>query len=222
MFHIRASYRLPSLSFHDNQASYSQDTNWPWKFKVKGQCQRYPSQRSIQLTHFLSVSHQGILSTPVSFVPWQSGLQFPRYNLTLKIQDQRSRSKVKAKGTIVSVASSRLLSFSFHINWANQIWQIECSTGKNGFEILSKNLLKNYFLTEFSQNLTRWKTWPWPKVTEIGANNSFNTHRLTMCGLKKLASGVFPENWEVLAEQRRRRQKRTKNNKCPSYPGWLN
>ena len=62
--------------------------------KVKGQGQRYPSQRSIQLSHFDSISHQGILSTPVSFVPWQSGLTFPRYKLTLKIQGQRSRSKV--------------------------------------------------------------------------------------------------------------------------------
>ena len=39
----------------------------------------------------------GILSTPVPFVPWpwwQLGLPFPRYNLALKIQGQRSRSKV--------------------------------------------------------------------------------------------------------------------------------
>ena len=51
----------------------------------------------------------------------------------------------------------------------------------------------------------------------------FHTHRLTTCGLKKLASGVFLERWKVLAEQwRRRRQKRTKNNKSPGYPGWLN
>ena len=93
VFHIRASYWLLSLSFHDNQASYSWDTIWPWKFKVKGQGQRYPSQPSIQLTHFLSVSHQGILVTPVPFVPWQSGLLFLRYNLTLKIQGQRYPSQ---------------------------------------------------------------------------------------------------------------------------------
>ena len=58
VFHIRASYRLSSLSFYDNQASHSRDTIWPWKFKVKGQGKRYPSQRSIQLTHFLFMSHQ--------------------------------------------------------------------------------------------------------------------------------------------------------------------
>ena len=58
VFHFRASYRLLSLSFHDSQASHSRDTIWPWKFKVKGQGQRYPSQRSIQLTHFLFVPHQ--------------------------------------------------------------------------------------------------------------------------------------------------------------------
>ena len=56
VFHIRASYRLPSLLFHDNRASLSRDTIW--RFKVKGQGQTYPSQRSIQLTHFLFISHQ--------------------------------------------------------------------------------------------------------------------------------------------------------------------
>ena len=56
VFHIRASYRLLSLTFHDNWASHSRDTVWPWKFKVKGQGQSYPSQRSIQLTHFFFVS----------------------------------------------------------------------------------------------------------------------------------------------------------------------
>ena len=53
VFHIRASYRLPPLLFHYNRASHSRDTIWPWKVKVKGQGQRHPSQRSIQLTHFL-------------------------------------------------------------------------------------------------------------------------------------------------------------------------
>ena len=64
------------------------------KFKVKGKGQWYPSQRSVQLTHFICVSHQGILSTPVPFVPWQSGLPFSRYNLTLEIQGQWSGSNV--------------------------------------------------------------------------------------------------------------------------------
>ena len=39
-----------------------------------------------------------------------------------------------------------------------------------------------------------------------------------MCGLKKLASQVFPENWKVLAERRRRRRqwrKRTKKKISP-------
>ena len=60
---------------------------------LKIQGQRYPSQRSVQLTHFLSISHQGIISTPVPFVPWLSGLPFPRHNSTLKIQGQRYPSK---------------------------------------------------------------------------------------------------------------------------------
>ena len=71
--------------------------------------------------------------------------------------------------------------------------------------------------------------WPWPKVTEMGAKKFSHTHRSTMCGLKKLASGVFLQSWKVLAErrrrrwqQRRRRRKRTKNNKSPGNPGWLN
>ena len=114
VFHTRTSYRLLSLSLHDNRASHSRDTIWPRKFKVKGQGQRYPSQHSVQLTHFLSVSHQGILSTPVPFVLWLSGLPFPRYNLTL-----RWKSKVKVKGTLVNVTSSWLITFLFHINWTN-------------------------------------------------------------------------------------------------------
>ena len=93
VFYIRACYRLPSLSFHDNRASHSRDKIWPWKFKVKGKGQSYPRQRSVLLTHFLSVSHQGILSTPVPFVPWQSGLPFPRYNLTSTTQGQRYPSQ---------------------------------------------------------------------------------------------------------------------------------
>ena len=46
VFHIRASYRLPSLSFHDNRVSHLRDTILPWKFKVKGQGQRSMSKIS--------------------------------------------------------------------------------------------------------------------------------------------------------------------------------
>ena len=87
VFHIRASYRLLSLSFHDNRASHSQDIIWPWKFKVKGQGQSYPSQRSIQLTHFL-------------FCFTSIGPTIPK------------------------------------------IWQIECLIGENGSKILRKNSKK--------------------------------------------------------------------------------
>ena len=100
MFHIRASYRLLSPSFHDIWASHSRDTIWPWQFKVKGQGQRYPSQRSIQMTHFLGVSHQGILSTPVPFVPWQTGLPFQRYNLTLKFKVKGQGQRYPSQRTI--------------------------------------------------------------------------------------------------------------------------
>ena len=134
VFHIRASYRFPSLSFHDNQASHSWDTIWPCKI----QGQRYPSQYSIQFTQFCSVSHQGMLSTPVPFVPWQSGLPFPRHNLTLRIQVRGQRSKVKIKGALVNVVSSWLISFYFTSSGPiiPKIWQIECLTGENGFKIL--------------------------------------------------------------------------------------
>ena len=44
--------------------------------------------------------------------------------------------------------------------------------------------------------------WPWPKVTETGTKIFSHTLRLTMCGLKKLASRVFLESWKVLAEGR--------------------
>ena len=114
VFHTRTSNRLLSLSLHDNRASHSRDTTWPWKVKVKCQVQMYPSQHSVQLTHFLSVLHQGIPSTSVPFVPWLSGLHFPRYNLTLKW-----KSKVKVKGTLVYVVSIWLISFLFLINWTN-------------------------------------------------------------------------------------------------------
>ena len=119
VFHIRAPYRLLFLLFHDSRASHFQDTIWPWQFKVQGEGQRYPSQHSIQLTHSLSVPHQGIPSTPIPFVPWLSGLPFPRYNLTLKIQGKSWKSKVKVKGTLVKVASIWLISFMFHIHCTN-------------------------------------------------------------------------------------------------------
>ena len=60
--------------------------------------------------------------------------------------------------------------------------------------------------------------WPWPKVTKMGGKIFSHTHRLTMCGLKKLVQG-FPESWKMLAERRQRQRKRTKNNKFPGYPG---
>ena len=106
VFHIRASYQLPSPSFHDNRASHSGDTIWPWKLKVTGKGQRHPSQRSIKVTHFLTVSHQVILSTPVlSFHDKQ----------TTHSRDTLWLSKFKINDTPVSAASSWLISLVFHI-----------------------------------------------------------------------------------------------------------
>ena len=82
---------------------------WPWKFKVKRQCQRYNSQHSVQLTHFLSVSHQGILSTP--FRSMTIGPPIPEIQFDL----ENPGSKVKVNGTTFSAASSWLISLTFHI-----------------------------------------------------------------------------------------------------------
>ena len=59
-----------------------------FSLKFKGQCQNYPIQRSVLLTHFLSVSHQGILSTPVpSLTFWLPipEIQFDHDNSRLKV-----------------------------------------------------------------------------------------------------------------------------------------
>ena len=103
VFHIRASYRLPSVSSHDNRASHSRDTVWPWKFKVKGQDQRYPNQRSVQLTHFVLVSRQ--LDQPF--------LRYEKYN----------------------------------VRRGKRIWKF------------TKKIAKTKFQTEFLQNLASWKPW---------------------------------------------------------------
>ena len=115
VFHIRASYPLPSLLFHAIQASHSWDTIWSWKFKVKGQGERYPSQCSDQLTHFLKCFTSGhpIDSRPFRSITIRPPIPKIRFDL------ENSRSKVKVKGTLVSVASSWLISFLFHINWTN-------------------------------------------------------------------------------------------------------
>ena len=76
--------------------------------------------------------------------------------------------------------------------------------------------------------------WPCPKDTKMGIKIFSHTQRLIMCDLKKLASGVFPESWKVLAEQWQRRQWRqqrkwTKNSppltqgdlKMANIMGWL-
>ena len=77
-----------------------------YNLTLKIQGQRYPSQRNILLTHFLSVSHQGILSTPV--------LSF-HDNRPSHSWDTIWPWKFKVKGTPVSTASSRLISVVLHI-----------------------------------------------------------------------------------------------------------
>ena len=89
-FHLRTSHRLLSLSFHDIWASHSRDTIWSSKFKVKGHGQRYPTQRSVQLTNFLILSDQGILSTPDHSPSW--------YNLTWKFNSARKKAYISRAG----------------------------------------------------------------------------------------------------------------------------
>ena len=80
--------------------------HWRSKTKVKSTA----SQRSVLLTHFLRVSHQGILSTSVPFVPWHCGLPFPRYNLTLTIQGQSYPSQRSIQMThLLSVSHQAIL-----------------------------------------------------------------------------------------------------------------
>ena len=76
---------------------------------------------SVSRSHNGCVLHQAMLSIPVPFIPWQSSLLFLRYNSTLKIQGQRSRSKVLQSSWLISLvfyirASYRLPSLSFHDN----------------------------------------------------------------------------------------------------------
>ena len=99
------------------------DTIRPWKFKVKGQGQKYPPVSAVSSRLVSLVSHQAILSTPAPFVPWQSGLPFPRYNLTVKIKVKDTPVSAASSWLISSVfyirASYRLLSLSFHDNRAS-------------------------------------------------------------------------------------------------------
>ena len=67
---------------------------WNYTSRQKRRHLKSVTISSASRSHSGCVLHQGMLSTPVPFVPWQSGLPFPRYNLILKIQGQRSRSKV--------------------------------------------------------------------------------------------------------------------------------
>ena len=77
----------------------------------------------------------------------------------------------------------------------------------------------SHFIAGIRQNLSRFGS----LVTEMSTKIFSHPHRLTMCGLKKLASAVLQESWKVLAEwQRWRRPKWTKNNKSPCYAGCLN
>ena len=131
VFYIRDFHRLPSLSFRENPASHSRDTfnleNLRSRVKVIG--------IPVSATHFLSVSHHGFPST---IVPWKSGLSFPRYNLTLKIEGQ-----------------NWILSFCFTSIWPTipKIWQRECSIGKKRIRNFTKNrIVKKKFL-KFLQNL---------------------------------------------------------------------
>ena len=207
----------------------------------------------------MSIRHIYISMHPINSCPFHSMTIRPPIP-DIQFDHENSRSKVKVKGTVISIVSSWLISFLFHINWTTipKTWQIECSIGKkqiwnfmkkflkkvsdripqkfNEVEIVTREaclpssvvtgravLTLSWGEVKFCSASLAW--WPWPKVTKMGTKTFSHTHRLlTMCGLKRLASGIFLESWKVLAEWRWQQQwqKRTKKNKSPGYPGWLN
>ena len=84
---------------------------------------------------------------------------------------ENSRLKAKVKGTVVSVASTWLITFSFYINWTNHSHDManKMLDWGNGFKIVRKK-------------------------KQMGAEKI--SHMSTMCGFKKLPSGVFLINWK--------------------------
>ena len=94
VFHLRASNRLPSFSFHDNQASHSPDTIWPWIFKVKGTPVRAASCWLIYIMFHIRASYRlPSLSFHDNRASHSRDTIWP-LNFKVKDQDQRSRSKV--------------------------------------------------------------------------------------------------------------------------------
>ena len=109
------------------------------------------------VSHYLSVSHQGILSTPVPFVPWQSGLPFLRYNLNLK--------KLKVKGQNIMYPSQHIIQLTSFLFVSHQLDEPFLRYGtykvrlqKTDLKFYAKKSLKN-LLAEFLWNLIRWKSW---------------------------------------------------------------
>ena len=72
-----------------------------------------------------SQSGCNILSTHIPFIPCQSGIPFLSYDF-FKIWPWKSRVKVMGEVTVqshnVGLASYRLKSLSFHVNWASLSW----------------------------------------------------------------------------------------------------
>ena len=111
------------------------------KTKVKGTPVSAVSRWLISLVFHIRASYR---LPSLSFYAWQSGLPFRRCSLTLKIQCQRSRSKV---------------SFLYHINWTNGNHSYDmanrmfnCRKTDSKFK---KKMAKQMFLTKFLPNLIR-------------------------------------------------------------------
>ena len=109
----QTSCRLTSLSFHVNQPSHSWDTAFS-KFDLENQV-----SRSWVRSQF------DILSTHIPFFPCQSGIPFLSYDF-FKIWPCKSKVKVMGEVTVqshnVGLASYRLASLSFHVNWPSHSW----------------------------------------------------------------------------------------------------
>ena len=65
--------------------------------------------------------HSGSKNPLIPFVPCQSAVQFLRYG-SFTIWPWKSKVKIIAQGRMVGLASYRLTSLSFHINWPSHFW----------------------------------------------------------------------------------------------------
>ena len=147
-----ASYRLTSLLVPCQLAlpflRYSIFKIWPWKIKVQG----HGWGHSLK-----SQCGSNILSTHIPFVPCQSALTFLSYDF-FKICPWKSRVKVMGEVTVqshnVGLASYRLTSLSFHVNWPSHSWD----------KAISKFDLENQGSRSWMRSQFKVTMWVWHPI----------------------------------------------------------